>query len=53
MWGISAHDDQSIAGLIMALEQSVVMGVALVTLFMRALAESERAQQREERYELS
>jgi cytochrome c oxidase assembly factor CtaG len=53
VWGISAHDDQSIAGLIMALEQSVVMGVALVTLFMRALAESERAQQREERYELS
>lgn len=53
VWGISAHDDQSIAGLIMALEQSIVMGVALVTLFVRALAESERAQQREERYELS
>lgn len=53
VWGISARDDQSIAGLIMALEQSIVMGVALVTLFMRALAESERAQQREERYELS
>ena len=52
VWGISAHDDQSIAGLIMALEQSLVMGVALVTLFMRALAESERSQQREERYEL-
>ena len=52
VWGISARDDQSIAGLVMALEQSVVMGVALVTLFVRALAESERAQQREERYEL-
>jgi putative membrane protein len=52
VWGISAHDDQSIAGLIMALEQSIVMGIALVTLFVRALAESERAQQREERYEL-
>jgi putative membrane protein len=51
--GISAGDDQSIAGLVMALEQSLVMGVALVMLFMRALAESERAQQREERYELS
>jgi cytochrome c oxidase assembly factor CtaG len=53
VWGISAHDDQSIAGLIMALEQSIVMGIALVTLFVRALAESERTQQREERYELS
>ncbi|MHB8243549.1 MAG: cytochrome c oxidase assembly protein [Solirubrobacteraceae bacterium] len=52
VWGISATDDQSIAGLIMAVEQSLVMGVALVVLFMRALAESERAQQRRERYEL-
>ncbi|HEY4449996.1 MAG TPA: cytochrome c oxidase assembly protein [Solirubrobacteraceae bacterium] len=52
VWGLSAHDDQSIAGLIMAVEQSLVMGVALVVLFMRALTESERAQQRRERYEL-
>jgi putative membrane protein len=51
VWGISAVDDQSIAGLIMAVEQSVVMGVALVVLFIRALAESEREQQRRERYE--
>ncbi len=51
VWGISAVDDQSIAGLIMAVEQSLVMGAALVTLFMRALSESERAQQRRERYE--
>ena len=36
----------------MAVEQSLVMGAALVVLFMRALAESERAQQRRERYEL-
>ncbi|HEV2974247.1 MAG TPA: cytochrome c oxidase assembly protein [Solirubrobacteraceae bacterium] len=50
VWGLSAHDDQSIAGLIMAVEQSLVMGVALVALFMRALAESEREQQRRERY---
>ena len=53
VWGISAHDDQAIAGLIMAVEQSLVMGVALVVLFMRALAESEREQQRRERYELT
>jgi putative membrane protein len=53
VWGISATDDQSIAGLIMAVEQSLVMGAALVALFVRALGESERAQQRRERYELA
>jgi len=52
VWGLSAHDDQSIAGVIMAVEQSLVMGVALVVLFIRALAESEREQQRRERYEV-
>ena len=50
MWGISAHDDQSIAGLIMAVEQSLVMGIALVVLFIRALTESEREQLRCERF---
>jgi cytochrome c oxidase assembly factor CtaG len=53
VWGLSAHDDQAIAGLVMAVEQSLVMGIALVVLFVRALAESERAQQRRERYELA
>jgi cytochrome c oxidase assembly factor CtaG len=53
VWGLSAHDDQAIAGLIMAVEQSLVMGIALVYLFVRALTESERAQQRRERYELA
>ena len=52
VWGISAITDQGIAGLIMAVEQSLVMGIAIVVLFMRALSESERAQQRRERYEL-
>jgi cytochrome c oxidase assembly factor CtaG len=51
VWGLSAHDDQSIAGIVMAVEQSLVMGIALVVLFVRALAESEREQQRRERYE--
>ena len=51
VWGISAHDDQSIAGFIMAVEQSLVMGVALVVLFVRALSESEREQQRRERFQ--
>jgi cytochrome c oxidase assembly factor CtaG len=52
VWGLSAHEDQSIAGLIMAVEQSLVMGTALVALFIRMLTESEREQQRRERYEL-
>jgi putative membrane protein len=51
IWGLSAHDDQSVAGLIMALEQSIVMGIAIAWLFMRALSESEREQERRERYE--
>ena len=51
VWGISALSDQAIAGLIMAVEQSIVMGIALVVLFMLALSESEREQQRRERYE--
>ncbi len=53
VWGISAISDQSIAGLIMAVEQSLVMGVALVVLFVQALSESEREQQRRERFELA
>ncbi len=52
VWGISAHDDQAIAGLIMAVEQSLVMGIALVVLFVQALTESEREQLRLERYQL-
>lgn len=53
VWGISAISDQGIAGLIMALEQSLVMGIALAVLFVRALTESEREQQRRERYGLA
>ena len=45
-WGLSPGTDQSVGGLIMALEQSIVMGVALVFLFTRALSESEREDQR-------
>jgi putative membrane protein len=53
VWGISAGSDQSIAGLVMAVEQSLVMGTALVALFIAALAESEREQQRRERFGLT
>ena len=51
IWGLSPLDDQGVAGLIMAVEQSLVMGIAIVVLFVRMLAESEREQQRRERYE--
>ena len=36
-WGLTALDDQHVAGLIMALEQSIVMGIALAWLFVRML----------------
>jgi putative membrane protein len=50
VWGLSPGDDQALAGAIMATEQSIVMGIALAYLFVRALAESEREEQRAERY---
>jgi cytochrome c oxidase assembly factor CtaG len=49
-WGLSAGTDQAVGGLIMALEQSIVMGVAIVFLFVRALGESDREDERAERY---
>ena len=49
-WGLTPLDDQHVAGLIMALEQSIVMGIALAWLFFRMLAESEAEEQRAERY---
>ncbi len=51
-WGLTAGEDQNMAGLAMALEQSIVMGIALVYLFVRMLAESEREAQRQERFEV-
>ena len=50
-WGLSPQDDQAVAGLVMAVEQSIVMGIALAVLFIRMLSESEREDQRAERYE--
>jgi putative membrane protein len=49
VWGLHPADDQALAGAIMAIEQSVVMGIALAYLFVRALNESERASEREDR----
>jgi hypothetical protein len=47
---MTAQDDQQVAGLIMALEQSIVMGIALAWLFARMLSESEEEERRAERY---
>jgi cytochrome c oxidase assembly factor CtaG len=49
-WGLTPLEDQQVAGLLMALEQSIVMGIALAYLFFRMLAESEAEDQRSERY---
>jgi cytochrome c oxidase assembly factor CtaG len=51
-WGLTPHFDQSLAGVVMALEQSIVMGIALVYLFVRMLTESEREAERGERFGL-
>jgi cytochrome c oxidase assembly factor CtaG len=49
-WGLSANEDEQLAGALMAIEQSVVMGVALAWLFVRMLDESQRNDERDERY---
>jgi cytochrome c oxidase assembly factor CtaG len=52
-WGLSPLEDQMMAGLVMALEQSIVMGIALVLLFVQMLNESERTAQRAEQFEVA
>ncbi|HEX8208365.1 MAG TPA: cytochrome c oxidase assembly protein [Solirubrobacteraceae bacterium] len=49
-WGLDAQEDQAIAGAIMALEQGIVMGIALAYLFVKLLAESDREDERAERF---
>ena len=49
-WGLTAGEDEAIAGLIMALEQSIIMGIAVAWLFTRLLGEADRADERAERY---
>ena len=50
-WGLTPLDDQHVAGALMGIEQSLVMGAFLGVLFFRMLAESEREDQRAERFE--
>jgi putative membrane protein len=51
VWGMSPATDQQVAGALMAVEQSIVMGTALAWLFIRMLSESQRTDERSERYE--
>jgi cytochrome c oxidase assembly factor CtaG len=50
-WGLTPQEDQSMAGLVMALEQSLVMGVAFVYLVYKFFDEAAAEQRRRERYE--
>jgi cytochrome c oxidase assembly factor CtaG len=49
-WGLSPGDDQAVAGLVMALEQSILMGIVLTWLFVRLLSEADADDLRRERY---
>ena len=51
-WGMSAVTDQNVGGAVMAIQQSLVMGIALAVLLVRQLGEAEREQQRAERLDL-
>jgi len=50
-WGLTPQEDQSMAGLVMALEQSLVMGVAFVYLIYKFFDEAAAEQRRRERLE--
>ena len=41
-WGLTARIDQNLAGVVMTLEQSVIMGITLAYLFMRMLGSDDR-----------
>jgi putative membrane protein len=49
-WGLTPSEDQAVGGAVMALEQMIVMGAAFGWLFVRMLAESDRADRRAERF---
>ena len=50
-WGLTARTDQNLAGVVMALEQSMIMGIALVFIVYRMLGDSEKEAQRQERHD--
>ncbi|HWT25127.1 MAG TPA: cytochrome c oxidase assembly protein, partial [Solirubrobacteraceae bacterium] len=52
MWGLTAGEDQQLAGAMMMTWELIVMTSAFALLFVRMLADSEREEQRRERFEL-
>jgi putative membrane protein len=50
IWGLSPDSDQALAGAIMATEQTLIMGIALTYLFVRALADADREDERADRF---
>src|SRR5437763_15923336 len=52
-WGLTPPEDQMMAGLVMALEQSIVLRIALVVLFVQMLNESERTAPRSDLFEIA
>jgi putative membrane protein len=50
-WGLTAAEDQNLGGAIMMAEQSIVLVVAFVTLFVAMLTRSEEEERRRERLE--
>jgi cytochrome c oxidase assembly factor CtaG len=51
IWGLSPVEDQNVGGVIMMVEQSFTLVLAMVVLFVGMLARSEREQRRQERLE--
>ena len=51
IWDLSPVDDQNVGGVIMMVEQSLTLAIALVVLFMRMLVSSEAEERRRERLE--
>jgi cytochrome c oxidase assembly factor CtaG len=51
IWGLSAVEDQNVAGVIMMVEQSLTLVLVMVWLFVRMLSRSEQDERRRERLE--
>jgi cytochrome c oxidase assembly factor CtaG len=51
IWGLSPIEDQNVGGVIMMVEQSMTLVLALVVLFVRILSQSEEDERRRERLE--
>ena len=51
IWGLSAVEDQNVAGVIMMVEQSLTLVLVMVWVFVRMLTRSEEEERRRERLE--